>query len=112
MKCPHCWTEKGYLREVEGWKGFLLELLLLRPMHCEHCYHDFIVLWISTLGKKITRTKASISVWDSRGTSSSSVRHGAARTALPQSGAVDPGSHRRTTWVVRASRDANFKKAA
>ncbi len=112
MKCPHCWCEKVYLREVEGWKEVLLKLLLLRPMHCKHCYHNFTVLWISALGKKITRTKANISVWGSRGTSSFSVRHGAARTASHPSGTGGSSLHRRTTGAVSTARDANFKRAA
>jgi len=54
MKCPRCWTEKAYLRRVSGWKGTLLACLLLRPMKCLHCYHQFVVPWVFTLGKQVT----------------------------------------------------------
>ena len=54
MKCPRCWTEKAYLRRVLGWKGMLLGCLLLRPMKCQHCYHQFVVPWFLTLGKQVT----------------------------------------------------------
>ena len=53
MKCPQCWAEKAYVRQVKGWKGTLLTCLLLRPMKCNHCYHKFVVSWFSTIGKQI-----------------------------------------------------------
>jgi len=53
MKCPRCWAEKAYLREVKGWKGILMRCLALRPMRCRHCYHRFTVTWFRTLGKQV-----------------------------------------------------------
>ena len=55
MKCPRCWADKAYLRQVAGWKGLLLNLLLLRPMRCHHCYHKFLVPRFLTIGKRVTR---------------------------------------------------------
>lgn len=57
MKCPQCWAEKAYLREMKGWRGFLLTCLLLRPLQCRHCFHKFTVFWLTTLGKEIHRPK-------------------------------------------------------
>jgi hypothetical protein len=54
MKCPRCWTDKGYLRRVSWWKQLALICLLLRPMKCHHCYHKFVVPWLLTLGKQVT----------------------------------------------------------
>jgi len=42
------------LRRVSGWRGTLLACLLLRPMKCLHCYHQFVVPWFFTLGKQVT----------------------------------------------------------
>jgi len=53
MKCPKCWTEKAYLRQVVGWQKVALNCLLLRPMKCRHCYHKFVVSWFATLGQQI-----------------------------------------------------------
>ncbi|KKK82337.1 hypothetical protein LCGC14_2804420, partial [marine sediment metagenome] len=54
MKCPACWTEKAYRRQVKGRKGTILRCLLIVPMRCRHCYHEFCVPWILTIGKKTT----------------------------------------------------------
>jgi hypothetical protein len=53
MKCPRCWADKAYLRRVEGWRGLLVRLLLVRPMRCHHCYHKFCVPWPLTLGQRV-----------------------------------------------------------
>jgi hypothetical protein len=53
MKCPRCWAHKAYARHVGGWKGILMDCLLLQPMKCHHCYHKFVVLWFLTFGKEI-----------------------------------------------------------
>lgn len=53
MKCPRCWAEKAYIREIPAVKGFFLGLLLLEPMKCHHCYHKFVVPWFSTWGKTV-----------------------------------------------------------
>jgi len=53
IKCPQCWAEKAYVRRVEGWRGWMLTLLLLRPLKCHHCYFKFVVPWLSTIGKQI-----------------------------------------------------------
>ena len=53
MKCPRCWAQKGYLRQVSCWKAIAMACLLLRPMKCHHCYHKFVVFWFSTIGKQI-----------------------------------------------------------
>ncbi len=42
------------MRPVSGWKGTLLACLLLRPMKCQHCCHQFLVPWVFTLGKEVT----------------------------------------------------------
>ena len=60
MKCPRCWTDKGYVRRVSGWKQFALACLLLRPMKCHHCCHKFVVPWLLTLGKRVTPPKPRI----------------------------------------------------
>lgn len=54
MKCPRCWAEKAYLRQVKGWKGVLLACLLLVPLKCNHCYHRFVVSRFFTIGKQVT----------------------------------------------------------
>ena len=54
MKCPACWAEKAFVRQVDGWKGAVLRCLLVVPMKCHHCYHDFYIPWIMTIGKQIT----------------------------------------------------------
>ena len=53
MKCPACWSEKAYLRNSSGIHGLLVDLFLLSPLKCHHCYHKFSVLWFMTLGKEI-----------------------------------------------------------
>jgi hypothetical protein len=53
MKCPRCWAHKAYARHVGGWKGVLMDCLLLQPMKCHHCYHKFIVPWFFTFGKEV-----------------------------------------------------------
>jgi hypothetical protein len=54
MKCPRCWAEKAYAYPVEGWKGILLDCLLLTRMKCRHCFHKFTVSWLFTIGKQVT----------------------------------------------------------
>ncbi len=61
MKCPRCWAEKAYIRQVKGWKGVFLALLLLEPMKCHHCYHKFVVPWFSTFGKQTKPPKPRLS---------------------------------------------------
>jgi hypothetical protein len=53
MKCPRCWTEKAYVRAVSPAKRLLLNLAMLVPMRCQHCYHKFTVPWFLTIGKQI-----------------------------------------------------------
>ncbi len=54
MKCPACWAEKAYIRDVrKGWKRTLMKWLLIVPMRCHHCYHEFYVSWFQTLGKQV-----------------------------------------------------------
>ena len=53
MKCPKCWADKAYRREVSGFKGRLLKFLFIVSLRCHHCYHKFHVPWLSTIGKKI-----------------------------------------------------------
>jgi transposase-like protein len=55
MKCPHCWTEKAYVRKAKSWEDALLYCLLMRPMKCHHCYRKFNVSWFATLGKQAKR---------------------------------------------------------
>ena len=111
MKCPACWTEKAYVREVEGWKGVLLAWLLLRPMQCHHCYHKFTVHWISTLGKQIVRTPMKTASPVSEATSST--RHGGtARTVTLQSGAVVSGPHSPAVREMHTSRDAKCESVS
>lgn len=112
MKCPHCWTEKAYLREVKGWKGVFLAWLLLVPMQCHHCYHEFTVFWIWTLGKQIRRTKVKTSSSATMVATSFDARSGnAARTAPRQSRAVVSGLERRMTPDVCAVQNTQFKRA-
>jgi len=54
MKCRACWAEKAYVRQVSGWKGWLLSCLCLVPLKCHHCYHKFSVPWFFTFGKRLT----------------------------------------------------------
>lgn len=54
MKCPRCWAEKAYAHPMGGWKGVLLDCLLLTRMKCHHCYHKFVIPWFFTLGKQVT----------------------------------------------------------
>ena len=53
MKCPLCWSDKAYLRKISGWRGLLLDCLLMQPMKCHHCYHRFVVFWFKTIGKRV-----------------------------------------------------------
>ena len=55
MKCPKCWAEKAYVRQVDGWKGLLTAWLLLVPLKCHHCFHTFVVSRFSTFGKQTKR---------------------------------------------------------
>ncbi len=113
MKCPHCWTEKAYLREVTGWRRVLLAWLLLRPMQCQHCYHKFTVLWISTLGKKIRPTKTKTSSPATVVAISCAAEDGGAGRTVPfPSGAVVSGHHRLITPGTRTAQNAQFKRAA
>jgi hypothetical protein len=52
MKCPVCWAEKAYVRHPKSWKDVLLSYLLVVPLRCHHCYHEFYVPWFLTIGKK------------------------------------------------------------
>jgi hypothetical protein len=54
VKCPACWAEKAYVREVNGLRGALLASMLIVPMRCQHCYHEFHVSWFATIGKQLT----------------------------------------------------------
>lgn len=54
MKCPRCWAEKAYAHPAGGWKGILLDCLLLTRMKCQHCYHKFVISWFFTIGKQVT----------------------------------------------------------
>ena len=116
MKCPACWTEKAYVREVEGWKGVLLAWLLLRPMQCHHCYHEFTVFWLSTLGKQIRRIKEKTSSpATAAGPACAAQDGGAARTVPFQPGAVVSGPTHRATQEARSAQNAQnakFKRAA
>lgn len=53
MKCPRCWAEKAYAHPVEGWKGILLDCLLLTRMKCRHCFHKYTIPWVLTIGKQV-----------------------------------------------------------
>jgi hypothetical protein len=54
MKCRACWTDKAFIRDVSGWRGFLHSWLGIVPLKCHHCYHKFSVPWFSTIGKRLT----------------------------------------------------------
>jgi hypothetical protein len=60
MKCPICWTNKAYVREIRGWKGLVMACLLLRPMKCHHCHHKYVTSWLLTLGKQTVPPKLRI----------------------------------------------------
>lgn len=60
MKCPRCWAEKAYAHPMQGWKGALLDCLLLTRMKCQHCYHKFLIPWFFTLGKQVKPPSPSI----------------------------------------------------
>jgi hypothetical protein len=51
MRCPCCWSNKAYVRQVTPGKRLLLSCLLLVPLRCQDCYHKFVVLWFSTIGQ-------------------------------------------------------------
>ncbi|REJ64487.1 MAG: hypothetical protein DWQ31_21395 [Planctomycetota bacterium] len=53
MKCPKCWAEKAWKREVHGVKRVLLATLCVVPMRCHHCYHSFHIPWFYTIGRSI-----------------------------------------------------------
>jgi len=53
MKCPRCWADKAYLHRYRSAVESLLGYLAFRPMKCHHCYHQFMVHWLCTLGKRI-----------------------------------------------------------
>ncbi|GAB6165283.1 hypothetical protein JCM19992_12830 [Thermostilla marina] len=53
MKCPKCWSDKAYLRSCPAWQRWVYALLLLRPMACRHCFHEFVTLWFFTWGKRV-----------------------------------------------------------
>ncbi len=53
MKCPHCWTDKAYLRTYHGWLEVALGCLAFRPMKCNHCYQRFMVHWVLTIGRRV-----------------------------------------------------------
>ncbi len=52
MKCPACWAEKAFVRQAKKRRDVLLRYLSFVPMRCHHCYHEFYVPWILTLGKQ------------------------------------------------------------
>jgi hypothetical protein len=54
MKCPACWADKAYVRQVTGLRGAILSCLFLVPLRCHHCYHKFNVLRLFTIGKRLT----------------------------------------------------------
>ena len=53
MKCPKCWAEKAWLREVQGLKRLALKTLGVVPLRCHHCYHRFHVSWFRTIGHSL-----------------------------------------------------------
>lgn len=53
MKCRYCWSDKAYLRNVPGWRGFLFSCALLVPLRCHHCYEKSVVSWFFTIGKQM-----------------------------------------------------------
>jgi hypothetical protein len=52
MRCPACWAEKAFVRQAKNRKDVFLRYLSFVPMRCHHCYHEFYVPWILTLGQK------------------------------------------------------------
>ncbi len=53
MKCPKCWAEKAWIREVHGFKRIVLKSLCVVPLRCHHCYHRFHVSWFQTIGQNL-----------------------------------------------------------
>lgn len=53
MKCPKCWAEKAWIREVHGFKRVLLKSFCAVPLRCHHCYHKFHVSWFNTIGQQL-----------------------------------------------------------
>lgn len=77
MKCPRCWAEKAYLRQVTGWQRVLCACLLLAPLKCHHCYHKFTVPRLFCLGKRLVPPPARASSADPPKPSYASRRHAA-----------------------------------
>ncbi len=99
MKCPRCWSNKAYLRRIPGFKGRLLDCLLIRPMKCHHCYHRFAVSWFVTIGKKVTPSARASSC--GRPTRlSHAARHVAAADALAPSARMQGDDDRAASSAV------------
>jgi len=96
MKCPRCWVEKAYLREVKGWKATLMACLLLRPMRCRHCYHKFTVSWFFTIGKQIHPPRPQIAAASSRKEQSPAAQN-APNECIPFERGRRPRKSRRTS---------------
>lgn len=75
MKCPVCWAEKAYVRDVRGWRRILLACLLTVPMKCHHCFHKFHVPWFLTIGKTLVPPAAPPPKQRPRGTSQAAKHH-------------------------------------
>jgi|GEM_PF-4373374 len=90
MKCPRCWSDKAYLRRVPPWKRFLLGCLFLTPMRCQHCYHKFVVVWFSTIGKVVEPPQLRIAPI----TRGIQPRAGARRLEVPNTARSIPSVHR------------------
>jgi len=58
MKCPKCWAEKAWIREVQGVKRLAFKAFCVVPLRCHHCYHKFHVSWFSTIGQRVTPPSA------------------------------------------------------
>jgi|SRR3989339_1398641 len=67
MKCPRCWAYEAYRHPQKGWAGVLLRCLLLVPLKCHHCYHNFTVFWPFTLGQQVSPPPMRKSALDSAG---------------------------------------------
>ena len=53
MKCPACWADKAYVRQVTPVRHAILSCLFLVPLRCHHCYHKFTVPRLLTIGKRL-----------------------------------------------------------
>ncbi len=43
MKCPKCWSNRAGRRETSGLTGAMFAALLVAPMECGQCGHEFCV---------------------------------------------------------------------